>query len=248
MNNSLKVKTMTMHRKKIAILFFGFLIACVGLSQELKAQTSSPFPPPEEKLGVYVINSGPGLDTGCTFRGDGPLVIQLFVPAIVNPNQLNPDGTLKNDSNVVNNGVLGTQGMQKTKAILRFPVYDIDSGANMSPPYRPEKDNISFNGQFLKVLSGINNQWTDDSIVIPIEEVKFGANNEIRVDIDTENSAELWCMAVDWVSIEFDVAAPYVLAHGIAAEKDTWNEENSPGVLQTLDDSGVLYTMFTVPA
>lgn len=224
-----------MHINKFGILLVGFLIAFAGLSQELKAQTSSPFDPPEEKLGVYVVNSGSGLDTGCTFRGGGPLIIQLPVPAVVNANQISSDGTLLNASDLVNNGVLGAQ------AVLRFPVYDIDSGANMSPPYHPEVDDISFNGQFKKVLSGINNQWTDDSIVIPIEEVKFGTNNEIRVDIDTANSAELWCMAVDWVAIEFDVAAPYVLAHGINANSDTWD-----GVVQTLDDKGVLYDRFSV--
>lgn len=219
------------------MLLGSFLIAFVSLTQVVKAQTSSPFDPPEEKLGVYVVNSGSGLDTSCTFRGGGPLVIQLPVPAVVNANQIRPDGTLENASDLVNNGVLGAQ------AVLRFPVYDIDSGANMSPPYHPEVDEISFNGQFKKVLSGINNQWTDDSIVIPIEEVKFGANNEIRVDIDTANNAELWCMAVDWVAIEFDVAAPYVLAHGINANSDTWD-----GVVQTLDNKGILYDRFSVTA
>lgn len=231
-----------MDKKYRANCLAGGLLALVIPHQVVHAQTTSPFNPPEEKLGLYVVNQGSGLDTGCTFRSGGPLIIRFPVPVVVNPNQLNSDGTLKNASLLVNNGVLGAQ------AVLRFPVYDIDSGAAISPPYQPERDIISFNGQQKKALSGINNQWTDDSVVVPINEIKFGANNELRVDIDTANSAELWCMAVDWVSIEFDVAAPFVLAHGINAQADTWDAGSAPGVLQALDDKGVLHTRFSVTA
>jgi hypothetical protein len=31
------------------------------------SQTTSPFDPPDEKLGTYVVNSGDDLDTGCWF-------------------------------------------------------------------------------------------------------------------------------------------------------------------------------------
>ncbi len=130
---------------------------------------------------------------------------------------------------------------------MRFPVYDIDSGANVSG-VQPEVDKISFNGSFKKNLSGVNNQWTDDAIIIPIEEVKFGQTNEIRIDIDTANTSESWCMAVDWVSLEFDVSAPYVLAHGINADASSWDAGSAPGVLETLDNTGVLYTRFSVTA
>lgn len=203
------------------------------------AQTTSPFEPPEEELGIYVVNSGSGLDTGCTFRSGGPLRIMLDIPMIVNPQQVNPDGTLIDPSKMVNNGVISQQ------AVLRFPVFDIDSGANF-PNVAPEVDRILFNGKFQKVLSGVNNQWTDDSIVIPIDLVKFGQTNEITVEIDTANTSEAWCMAVDWVAIEMDVAAPYVLAHGINSDLTTWDDANSPGVLARLDDFGVLYTRFSV--
>jgi len=231
-----------MDKKNLVICLIGGLLVFTGSQQPANAQTTSPFKPPDEKLGVYVVNQGGGLDTGCTFRSGGPLIIQLPVPVVVNPNQLNGDGTLINATHLIKNKVLGAQ------AVLRFPLYDIDSGANISPPYQPEMDDVSFNGQHKKVLSGINNQWTDDSIAVPIEEVKFGKNNEIRIDIDTANSQELWCMAVDWVAIEFDVAAPYVLAHGINAQADTWDAGSAPGVLQALDDKGVLYTRFSVTA
>lgn len=207
------------------------------LSAGAAAQTSSPFAPPTEKLGTYVVDSGPGLDTGCTYRGGGPLVIKLKVPAIINPKELNPDGTLKNPQKLVNNGILSAQ------ATIHFPVYDIDDKAVTDGTYAPEVDRVSFNGQFKKTLEGFNNTWTDDSIIIPVEELKFGQDNELLVDIDTANvgNGEYWCMAVDWVSVEFNATAPYVLAHGISADASTWD-----GVVNTLDQKGVLYTRFSV--
>ncbi|AKU21311.1 triacylglycerol lipase [Massilia sp. NR 4-1] len=197
------------------------------------AQTTSPFTPPEEKLGIYVANSGPGLDTGCTYRSGGPLVIKIPVPKVVNDKQLNPDGTLADAAKLVSNGVLSAQ------ATIRFPVYDIDDKAQ-NPGIAPELDRVSFNGKFKKTLEGFNNTWTDDSIIVPIEELKFGKDNELRIDIDTGNSTEEWCMAVDWVSIEFEATPPYVLAHGIWAGRGTWDEGESPGVLAALEERGVL--------
>lgn len=207
------------------------------LSAGAAAQTTSPFTPPSEKLGTYVINSGAGLDSGCTFRGGGPLLIKLKVPAIVNPKEIDSNGKLVNPQKLVNNGILSA------KATIRFPVYDIDDKAVTDGTYAPEIDRISFNGQFKKTLEGFNNTWTDDSLVIPIEELKFGQDNELRVDIDTGNvgNGEYWCMAVDWVAIEFEATAPYVLAHGISADASSWD-----GVVDTLDKEGVLYTRFSV--
>jgi pimeloyl-ACP methyl ester carboxylesterase len=204
------------------------------------AQTSSPFPPPEEKLGVYVANSGQGLDTGCSYRGDGPLRIRIPVPKVVNDAQLNGDGTLKDPSKLVANGVLSAQ------ATIRFPVYDIDDKAVTDGTYSPEVDRVTFNGKFKKTLEGFNNTWTDDSIIVPIEELKFGQDNELVIDIDSANSDEYWCMAVDWVSIEFEGTPPYVLQHGISANQSTWDEGASNGVLRALEERGVLFTRFSL--
>ncbi|NVD97576.1 triacylglycerol lipase [Massilia sp. BJB1822] len=197
------------------------------------AQTTSPFPPPEEKLGIYVANSGTGLDTGCTYRGGGPLLIKIPLPKVVNDKQLKSDGTLVDAAKLVSNGVLSAQ------ATIRFPVFDIDDKAQVSG-IAPEVDRVTFNGKFKKTLEGFNNTWTDDSIIVPIEELKFGQDNELRIDIDTANSGEQWCMAVDWVSIEFEATPPYVLAHGITANRDDWDEGEAPGVLAALEDRGVL--------
>jgi hypothetical protein len=109
-----------------------------------------------------------------------------------------------------------------------IPTYDIDDKAAVSG-IAPEIDLISFDGEFIKTLSGINNQWVNDSFPIDISKVKFNQPNELRIDIDTGNagSGEYWCMAVDWVAIELDAAAPFVLAHGISAQADTWDDADA---------------------
>ena len=226
------------------------IIALAFVPAVTYAQTSSPFPPPTEKLGLYVQNGGSGLDTGCTFRSGGPLIIRFPIPGVVNAEQINPDGTLLNPSQLIANGVIGAQ------AVIRMPVFDIDSSANTGGSFAPEIDRVSINGVFKKTLTGVNNTWTDDSIVVPIGELRFqsasspGVMNELQIDIDTGNvgNGEFWCMAVDWVATQFDVAAPYILTHGIAADASTWDDASAPGVLQTLSQRGVLFTRFSVAA
>jgi pimeloyl-ACP methyl ester carboxylesterase len=221
-----------------------FALAAALCAQQALAQNSSPFPAPTEKLGTYVTNSGSGLDTGCTYRGGGPLRITIPVPAVVNPNQLNADGTLKDPQKLVANGVLSAQ------ATIRFPVYDIDDKADTGGSFAPERDQVSFNGVAKKTLEGFNNTWTDDSIIVPIEEIKFGKDNELRVDIDTANvgSGEYWCMAVDWVAIEFEATPPYILQHGISANESTWEGAAAQGVIAALEERGVLFTRFSLGA
>jgi triacylglycerol lipase len=226
---------------KLRTLYFNAVLASLGtfaiMVNPVSAQTSSPFQPPEEKLGVYVTNSGPGLDSGCTFRSGGPLIINIDVPKVVNDSQINPDGTLKNPNELVQRGIIAQ------KAIVNFPVFDIDSGASVSPPDQPEVDVVSFNGERKDTLTGSNNQWTNDPIEVDIRELKFGQANELKIDIDVDNPDELWCMAVDWVSVEFDVAIPYVLAHGInTTGPDTWSED----ITRQLDAYGIKYTFDSV--
>jgi len=215
------------------------LLALAGTAH---AQTTSPFEPPEEELGTYVVNSGSGLDTGCTYRGGGPLVIKLKVPKVVNDKALGSDGKLLEAQKLIDNGVISAQ------AVIRFPVYDIDDKAVTDGTYAPEIDRVSFNGVFQKTLEGYNNTWTDDSLVIPIEDLKFGQDNELRIDIDTGNvgNGEYWCMSVDWVSAEFEVAYPYVLQHGISANETTWDAGAAPGVIPALEERGVLFTRFSL--
>src|SRR6185295_1043961 len=72
------------------------------------AQTSSPFAPPIERLGVYVLNSGSGLDTGCTFRSGSPLIVRFAVPATMNHKEVDSTGHLKDSAKLIDKSILGS--------------------------------------------------------------------------------------------------------------------------------------------
>lgn len=225
------------------ILAAFFMLA--GMAPTVGAATTSPFPPPVEKLGTYVIDDAPGLDTGCTYGSGGPLVIRLKVPATVNHNEISSSGYFLDPKKLINNRVISE------KTVIRMPVYDID--CDYVGSVSPEKDLVYFNGFPIKYLSGINGKWTDDSLVVDTSKIKFVSSNspdvynEIKIDIDVANGGNnYWCMAVDWVSFEFDSVYPYVLVHGINADRDTWQEGKSFGILGTLDELGVLYERFSL--
>ena len=210
------------------------------------AQTTSPFEPPKEDLGIYAINGGAGLDTACTYRSAGPLIVKLKVPATMNELELNGDGTLKNPAKLVAAKIIGAN------ARVRFPVYDIDSSAQVQGA-QPEIDIVSFNNRQIKTLQGVTNQWTDDTLTIPIGQVRFdsprsrGVLNELKIDVDQGNigAGEFWCMNMDWISIEFDAAPPIVLFHGINSDASTWDNADAPGVLDALNNAGVLWDRYS---
>ena len=228
---------------------FGTVLALASCCGWAAAQTSSPFPPPGQDMGKYVINSGAGLDTGCTYRNGGPLLVRFAVPAPVNETQLNPDGTLKNPAAMIAAKLVGA------RAKISFPVYDVDDKAITDGTFAPEIDYLSWNGQFIKTLSGFNNTWVNDAFEVDISAVKFyvpgktSVTNVFRVDIDQGNigKGEYWCTAVDWVAIEYEAAFPFVLAHGISAGATTWDPADSPGVIDELNNSGVVFTRFSTP-
>lgn len=185
---------------------------------------SSPFSPPDEEDTLFVVDSGSGLDTGCTYRGGGPLRINVRVKRVVG--EVGGDGYLTDAAGMVSRGLLSP----RAKIIL--PVFDID--VNGAPGYPPEVDNISFNGHPLGSLTGDNNIWKLNSFEVPIEWVKFPAqsssgaptpaNNEIRIDIDqASGSQQNWCMSVDWVQIQFAAVAPILLVHGTNANSSSWD-------------------------
>jgi hypothetical protein len=199
------------------------------------------------------------------------LVIQVPVPYVVNPDEIGADGYLKNPDKLIANNVIG-----KTATIMFPAYDVDDKTPPPVAGAVSEKDLVTFNGKLytgLIQLSGFNDQWAMQTLQIPINELKFGGvgdfnTNELSIDIDVGNKnfsqnycsvadlgngpvyhcgvGEIWCMAVDWVGVNIDVAAPYVLAHGIAADASTWNDVSAPGVISTLNDLGVAWNRFTV--
>lgn len=193
------------------------VLALTLLAAPARAQRTSPFEPPKANDITFVRDSAGGLDTSCTYRSGGPLTFEILVTR--HAGALNPDGTLRDAAALVAAGLLSPT------ATLSLPVFDVDSSADVEPPTQPERDRVSFNGEVLGFLTGENGQWKLSTFQVPIEKVRFaaraangsapaGAANEVRIDIDTANSSEVWCMSVDWGALTFKAMSPVVLIHG----------------------------------
>lgn len=186
---------------------------------------SSPFNPPTVTDSNFVVDTGTGLDSGCTFRNGGPLRITVSVDRVVG--EVNSDGTLINPQTLVSNGVVSKY------ATLLLPAYDVDYAASLSPPYQPERDHILVNGKevgpsgSVAYLTGADGVWKLNEFRIPIEFLRFGRRNvggtptagqnliEIQIDVaNAANGNEVWCTAIDWVSVKFEALAPVIMVHG----------------------------------
>ena len=197
---------------------------------------SSPFEPPDSNDHSFLTDAAPKLDTGCLFRSSGPITYNIEITRHVG--ELNPDGTLKNAAALVAAGLLSPT------ATLIMPAFDVDSGAVLQAPNQPERDRVSFNGEVLGFLSGEDGEWKLNSFEVPIAKVKFaarGANgslpapavNEIRIDIDTANSDELWCTSIDWGSQSFKAMSPIILIHGNNSDGGFFTRQGFTGFLDS---------------
>jgi len=193
---------------------------------------------PQASDEVFVAATGPGLDTGCTYRNDGPLLITIPVSRVVT----NPSATL---ATLKANGYI-------TDATLSLMAYDVDFEGDASAPF-PERDKVYFNGHLCaeQYLRGTNDAWHLNTFKIPIEWVNFPsdpgdhnlvspASNVIRIDIDTENVEEEWCTAIDYAALSFKAARPVVLVHGMVSSGGTWA---SPGIWRAkLTEEGIPFS------
>ncbi|HEX6641086.1 MAG TPA: hypothetical protein VF215_08230, partial [Thermoanaerobaculia bacterium] len=185
---------------------------------------TSEFDPEKEDDTLFVVDDGEGLDTGCTYHRDGPLIIHLPIRRYVGP--VTADGKLQNPAALVAEGVLSAT------AHLRMPVFDVDTaGDPNNPSTPPERDVISLNGEPIGELSGVTDRWKHNDFSIPIERLKFPAfngppaDNIITIDIDELSGNERWCTAVDWVELRFDAVAPVFLIHGLGSRGVNWEPE-----------------------
>ncbi|HEX8169188.1 MAG TPA: hypothetical protein VF824_01465 [Thermoanaerobaculia bacterium] len=194
---------------------------------------SSPFTPPDTDDTLFVVDTGSGLDTGCTSRSGGPLQINIPVKRNV--------GVLDGFGHVADPVGMAARGLISPFAKLIIPAFDID--VHGAPGFPPEVDRVEFNGHNLGNLTGDNNIWKLNEFPIRIEWINFPqpsmggptqdeptgaepvpAQNTVTIYIDQASApAENWCMAVDWAQLEFKAIAPIFLVHGIAAQADTWN-------------------------
>ncbi len=189
--------------------------------------------PPTADDRTFVLDTGAGLDTPCTFRSGGPLIIRVPINRYLGPT--NPDGTLRDAADLVREGLISPF------ATVTLPAFDVDFTGG-GGGVQPERDRVSFNGVNVKTLNPRNSEWLQgdnqvwrlNSFQIPIDKVKFpsargalgalpaNAFNEIRIDIDVLNPTEEWCTAIDWVAITFKCMSPIALVHGNGSNGGFW--------------------------
>jgi triacylglycerol lipase len=207
-----------------------------GLALPAHAQTgprTSPFTPPETSDVLFVVDGGSGLDTGCSYRSDGPLEIDVAITRWVGP----VDGS----GRLINPSALVTSGVVSPSATLILPAFDVDVNPPAGRP--PEVNRITLNGKVLGNLVGDNNTWQLNQFVVDIGDLRFPdraalgstptpALNRIRVDIDTASgTAENWCTAIDWAALTFKAMSPIILTHGNNSSGAFWDRHGFSAAL-----------------
>lgn len=180
----------------------------------------SPNGAPKADDTLAVADTGPGLDTRCTFRSGGPLEIDIPVNRVVTG-----VGGVDSAGRLLAPGPLIALQYLSAKARIRVAAYDVDED---------EIDRVYLNGNYLGRLEGEHNKWSTNEFVVPVESVRFGRNaagvnapgmNTLRIEIDeSANPARRRCTSVDWASIGFDAIAPILLVHGTDAGPSTWDD------------------------
>ncbi len=189
----------------------------------------SPFAPPSKNDQTFVVDTGSGLDTGCTFASGGPLIITFQVDRVVG----DIDKLLAN-------------GLIEPTATLDMPAYDVDY-YTVAPGYNSERDIVKINGHTVdspsEYLTGLDNTWVMNRFNIPVKWLNFptdpGAgnavvpvDNTIEIDIDTANTSDVWCTSIDWAATTIQVARPVVMVHGILRDLfgNPWTSQWVPGL------------------
>lgn len=213
-----------------ALPLLALVAACVlPWPPEANAQAhsgDSPFPPPRTNDTVFVSDVGSGLDTGCTYRGGGPLLIRVPVPLAYRERVAK----------------LRQNGLIAETVRLQMPAFDVDYDGSGRTGVHPERDQVYFNGHLVpgQYLTGANETWVMNTYDIPVEWVIFPedpgegrsvspADNIIEIHIDTANVDEEWCTAIDWVVLDLGpIARPTIFVHGILSSGRAW-DKGGPG-------------------
>lgn len=177
--------------------------------------TPDPYSAPARNDTTFVVDQGPGLDTGCFSSGDHSLTINIPVTRVVGEK-----------FSLVHNGL-----MQAT-ATLRLPAFDVDFAGGGG--INPERDRVFFNGNLVpaQFLTGQSDGWALNTFTIDSRWINFPfdpgngntpapAMNTVRIDIDTGNTEIPSCTSVDWAALSIRVARPVLLVHGFLVA-DVW--------------------------
>ncbi|WP_340677065.1 dockerin type I domain-containing protein [Paraglaciecola sp.] len=179
---------------------------------------SSPFDPPTEN--TFVADSGPGLDTGCTFNNSAghPLLIDIIIDKAVGP--VDGNGYLLDPNKFI------AQGVIPSSVGVLMPAFDVD--VNGSPP--PERNEALLNGNVLGILNGNDGIWSLNNFSIDVRKLKFpspgsatGAINQVQINIDTLSSGR-WCTAIDWVALNIEIKPIVALTLTPTGNNPVWKD------------------------
>jgi hypothetical protein len=207
----------------------------------------SEFEPPKPTDTTFVT---PRLSTGCTFRGDGPIIVTLDVTRVAGA--IDAEGYLLAPAALVERGVVGAT------ATLVLPAFDVD--AEYRGFWSPEADSVMFNGRIIRRagggqdsfgLTGQNNTWVVNTFEVPIEYIRFPdqaeargqspapRTNTISIAVDQGNinedpyfSREIWCTAIDWAALTIKATSPTILVHGNNSSADFWDHHGFAAALR----------------
>jgi len=190
---------------------------------------ASPFRPPKPNDSTFVVDQGPGLDTPCLARSQGPIFIEIPVRRIVIPHQEPGDTPLTPETQLQ---TLKKNRLISATATLRLPAFNVDSA---SPT--PQLDRVTFNGHLVPgaFLTGAKGLWRLNSFEVPIEWVNFPVDpgrlgvvtpavNTVQVDIDSGGLSEERCTSVDWAALSLQVVRPVLLLHGFNSTPAIWED------------------------
>jgi pimeloyl-ACP methyl ester carboxylesterase len=150
---------------------------------------------------------------------------------------------------------LRASGLIGAKATIMISAFDVNTGdyARVPRGAPQEHDKVFFNDHELGILVGAGGQWRITTFEIPVDWINFAhdngggppvpADNVVRIKVDADNIVPVWSTEIDWVSLEFHVVRPIILAHGGFSSGDTWR----PFWVGNLDALGIPHDEIDFP-
>ncbi len=134
---------------------------------------------------------------------------------------------------------------------ISLPVFDVDNESALEDcdydgeldTLAAEIDEVYFNGEKIGVLSGSNELWSENTFELDISKLNLPTSpgevseNLVQIRIDTGNEfvelssgaigCQKWAVEVDYVTLEYKVADPVLLAIGLLGDPAIFGDEQS---------------------
>jgi hypothetical protein len=192
---------------------------------------------PKASDRVFVIDEGPGLDTGCVNSTASPLRISLMVDRVIDKTSTNGIISQQKAQSLIQKGYLSEF------VTISLPVFDVDLAEG-------EIDKVFLNGFEIGILTGSNDTWKLNEYRVPIWQLKFGTldpqggdaratENIIEIQIDVGGDSTMWCTGADWAAASFKTLSPTIFVHGNGSNGDFFSKNGR--MTNYFDEIGVPY-------